>query len=133
MQNLVDLNRFDQSMKGKLGQLKATIAQFFRVSGASTQFRGVMPDIAFPTVVSQDDQGERSLDNALPWASIEAARYHSLDWPTAQLGKLRSAHDQRLVKDRAFQALYAMEEAIKQAREQKTLSLNEATRKPAKR
>ncbi len=49
VQNLVDLDRRDPSMKGKLGQLKMTIAQFFRVNGSSTQHRGVEPDIVLPT------------------------------------------------------------------------------------
>jgi carboxyl-terminal processing protease len=129
VQNLVDLNRFDQSMKGKLGQLKATIAQFFRVSGGSTQYRGVLPDIILPTVISQEDQGERSLDNALPWAAIEPARYVSLDWPEEGIEALRREHERRITSDRAFQALLAMERAIKEARDQQRVSLNEAERK----
>ena len=70
VQNLVDLNRYDDSMEGKLGQLKATIAQFFRVAGGSTQHKGVIPDITFPTALSNEDHGERALENALPWDSI---------------------------------------------------------------
>jgi len=129
VQNLVDLNRFDQSMEGKLGQLKATIAQFFRVSGSSTQFRGVTPDITLPTVISLEDQGERSLDNALPWASIEAARFVAVGFDPASVDVVRRTHEQRILNDRAFKALIATEQAIKEARAKTDLSLNEKTRK----
>ncbi len=129
VQNLVDLNRFDQSMEGKLGQLKATIAQFFRVSGSSTQFRGVTPEIVLPTVVSLDDQGERSLDNALPWAAIEAASYTPLTLSKNTLATVTREHDERILHDDAFKALVDMETAIKEAREKKQLSLNEAERR----
>ncbi|MGR8920512.1 MAG: carboxy terminal-processing peptidase [Gammaproteobacteria bacterium] len=128
VQNLVDLNRFDQSMEGKLGQLKATIAQFFRVNGGSTQHRGVLPDIVLPTVVSIDEHGERSLENALPWASIEPARYTAVA-ALPDIDGVRRSHEQRITSDAAFQAILAAERAVKEAREKTTLSLNEAARR----
>lgn len=129
VQNLVDLNRFDQSMKGKLGQLKATIAQFFRVNGGSTQHRGVLPDIVLPTVISIQDHGERSLDNALPWASIEPARYKPVRADDDDLSMVRAAHEQRILADAAFQAVLDAERAIKVAREKTELSLKESARR----
>lgn len=129
VQNLVDLNRFDQSMKGKLGQLKATIAQFFRVNGGSTQFRGVIPDIVFPTVLSEDDHGERSLENALPWTEIEPARYSTLSLSKERLDSVRHVHQQRIENDDAFNAIIAIEKAVALARDTKRLSLNEAKRR----
>ena len=129
VQNLVDLNRFDQSMNGKLGQLKATIAQFFRVSGSSTQYQGVVPDIAFPTVLSDDDHGERSLDNALPWASIEPARFTAVAFSEDRIGAVRGIHEKRIAGDTAFQALLATERAVNEAQRQHTLSLREDQRR----
>ena len=129
VQNLVDLNRFDQSMNGKLGQLKATIAQFFRVSGSSTQYQGVVPDIAFPTVLSDDDHGERSLDNALPWASIEPARFTAVAFSEDRVGAVRGIHEKRIAGDTAFQALLATERAVNEAQRQHTLSLREDQRR----
>lgn len=129
VQNLVNLNRFDQSMEGKLGQLKATIAQFFRVNGGSTQHRGVLPDIVLPTVISMTDHGERSLENALPWASIEPARFVPVDFADANLAQVRAAHEKRVLSDDAFQALLANERAIKEAREKKEISLVESVRR----
>ena len=129
VQNLVDLNRFDQSMNGKLGQLKATIAQFFRVSGGSTQHRGVLPDIVLPTVVSLEDHGERSLDNALPWASIQPARYRQVSFDDEALPAVRALHEARVLADPAFQALLDTEKAIKEARDKTRISLVESVRR----
>ncbi|MEE2982379.1 MAG: carboxy terminal-processing peptidase [Pseudomonadota bacterium] len=129
VQSLVDLNRYDQSMKGKLGQLKATIAQFFRIDGGSTQHRGVLPDIVLPTIISLQDHGERSLDNALPWASIEPAKYKPVKVVHNTLNDVRDLHEQRILEDPAFQALLATEWAIKEAQAKKELSLVEAERR----
>ena len=129
VQNLVDLNRFDQSMDGKLGQLKATIAQFFRVEGGSTQHRGVLPDIVLPTIISLDDHGERSLENALPWDSIEPARFKPVNFPVSSIDMVRSQHEKRILEDPAFQAVLATERAIKKAREKTKLSLVEVERR----
>ena len=129
VQNLVDLNRFDQTMNGKLGQLKATIAQFFRVSGSSTQYQGVVPDVPFPTVMSDDDHGERSLDNALPWASIDPARFTPVAYSEDRIDSVRILHEKRIAADTAFQALLATERAISEAQKQKALSLREDKRR----
>lgn len=129
VQNLVDLNRFDQTMNGKLGQLKATIAQFFRVSGSSTQYQGVVPDVGFPTVMDDQDHGERSLDNALPWAAIDAARFTPVNYSEDRIGAVRKIHEQRTASDTAFQALLATERAINDAQKQKSLSLREDKRR----
>jgi carboxyl-terminal processing protease len=76
VQNLVDLDDYAPSGdSGKMGQLKITMAQFFRVNGGSTQNRGVEPDIHFPSAGDPEDYGERSLDNALPWTSISSAKF----------------------------------------------------------
>ena len=129
VQNLVDLNRFDQSMDGKLGQLKATIAQFFRVAGGSTQYRGVLPDIIFPTVISIEDHGERALDNALPWARINAANFKPVNLAPGALDDVRRLHEERVLEDSALQAIISIERAITNARNKKELSLVEAVRK----
>ena len=70
VQQLFDLNRFRSSRGAKLGQLKTTIAQYFRVNGDSTQHRGVTPDIDFNTYFADKEYGERALKNALPWGSL---------------------------------------------------------------
>ena len=77
VQSLLDLDDYASSDRPGLGQLKITMAQFFRVNGGSTQNRGVVPDIQFPTWGDPDDHGERAMDNALPWSSIDPARFRS--------------------------------------------------------
>jgi carboxyl-terminal processing protease len=74
VQSLLDLDDYAPSDTPGMGQLKITMAQFFRVNGGSTQNRGVVPDIRFPSAGDPDEYGERSYDNALPWTSIDSAR-----------------------------------------------------------
>ena len=129
VQNLVDLDQYDHEDGGGLGQLKATIAQFFRVDGDSTQHRGVVPDIKFPTELNPDDEGERALPNALPWAHIDPANFVPARAPIAQFAEARIRHDQRIKNDRAFQILLDEEHAVKAARSRTTVSLVESQRK----
>ncbi|MES9812495.1 MAG: carboxy terminal-processing peptidase [Candidatus Thiodiazotropha sp.] len=75
VQTLVDLGRFVPGRKKDLGRLRLTMAQFFRINGGSTQHRGVVPDIQFPMAKFSEDFGERSLENALPWAQIRPANF----------------------------------------------------------
>ena len=84
VQNLIDLDRWPANEEPQFGQVKLTIAQFFRVSGGSTQHKGVVPDIRFPVTVDASEFGESTYDNALPWTRIAAA-------PHTQLRQLRAA------------------------------------------
>lgn len=79
VQNLIDLNRMFQGDDDELGQLKLTLAKFYRVTGSSTQNIGVSPDIAFPSPFSADEFGESSKPNALPWDRIPSSNYNSTD------------------------------------------------------
>ena len=129
VQNLVDLNRFDEEANGKLGQLKATIAQFFRVEGDSTQHRGVVPDIEFPSGFSTKDQGERALPHALPFAHIAAVRFMPSLASLGPVADLRQRHDARLAHDKAYTALLAQERAMQEAADRKSVSLLETRRR----
>ena len=91
VQSLLDLDDYAPADKPGMGQLKITMAQFFRIDGGSTQNRGVVPDIRFPSAGDPSDYGERSLDNALPWTSIDAARYA----PAGDLSRLVAVADSR--------------------------------------
>src|SRR3546814_20105016 len=70
VQNLVDLDRWPANEEERFGQVKLTIAQFFRVAGGSTQNKGVVPDIAFTASVDANEYGESTYDHALPWTKI---------------------------------------------------------------
>ncbi|NIW78769.1 MAG: PDZ domain-containing protein, partial [Calditrichae bacterium] len=67
VQNAIDLNRFVKGSSNELGQLKLTVAKFYRVDGGSTQHTGVIPDISFPSRYSLMDIGESATENALLW------------------------------------------------------------------
>lgn len=129
VQSLVDLDDYNQADSASLGQLKITMAQFFRVNGGSTQNRGVIPDIQFPAAGDSSEYGERSLDHALPWTQIEAAEYKS----TADLSKLAAVADfryqHRTAQNQEFSWLLADIEEYNRNRNEVSVSLLESARR----
>ncbi len=123
VQTVLNLNKYNPKPGLKLGQLKITMAQFFRINGDSTQHRGVVPDILFPTVSGDDEYGESSLDNALPWNQIPAAKFTPAISNVIQLGDIIKQHKQRISKDPGFIFLLTQEKAREKIQDKKTLSL----------
>lgn len=129
VQNLIDLNRISSNKKNTLGQLKITIAKYYRVSGASTQNLGVVPDISFPSMIDPKDFGESSEPSALPYDEISSASYVKYKDLKKYLPEIIKKHDNRILNDKDFEYL---KEDIKNYQENKlknSISLNEATRK----
>lgn len=129
VQNLVDLDRWPANEGPRFGQVKLTIAQFFRVSGSSTQNKGVVPDIAFPASVDATEYGESTYDNALPWTKIASVPHVNYGNFAPLLPKLEALHNTRIAGDKEFQWF---EQDVKQFREErakKSVSLNEAERR----
>jgi len=114
--------------EGKLGQLKITIAQFFRVNGEGTQHRGVVPDVLFPTAMDSDAQGERSLDNALPWAEVAAADFDAWTTGKANFNHVQLRHESRYRSSDTFELLIEELESQRTARAQLDVSLVEKIR-----
>ncbi len=112
------------------GQLKLTESKFYRISGDSTQHRGVVPDISFPSLYDKEKVGESALDDALVWDFINPVRHRKYyDIPNL-LASLTQKHKQRIIKDPDFQ--YLLEEmALIQSNQSddNVISLNEAKRK----
>ncbi|EDM49460.1 Periplasmic protease [Marinobacter algicola DG893] len=111
------------------GQLKITQSKFYRVSGGSTQHKGVIPDIEIPSRVDKTRIGEDALDHALPWDQIEAvphARYFDF---SGIIDELRKRHDTRFEENPEFSLLQQEIEFLKQQREQEYVSLNLEKRK----
>ncbi len=127
VQTLIDLDRFVRSGAGSLGRLRLTMAQFFRVNGGSTQYRGVVPDVPFPTVVGGGDYGERAYDNALPWAHIKPAPIKTTG--LGSVSQLLDGHYQRISHDPGFDYLIKTEKELAEARDRKTVSLLESKRR----
>lgn len=114
--------------EGKLGQLKITMAQFFRVNGDGTQHRGVIPDVLFPTALDSEAQGERGLDNALPWAEVAAAKYDAWSAGKADYTQVQSLHESRYRASDSFALLIEELEAQRVARAQRYITLVEDVR-----
>ncbi|QFY88324.1 carboxy terminal-processing peptidase [Magnetovirga frankeli] len=128
VQTLINLGRFIRNGDEDLGRLRLTMAQFYRISGSSTQFQGVVPDISFPHAGDEKDQGERALENALPWGSIEPV--HNVELIKDQgLEQVLPAHRQRIDKDPGFRFLDEEHRIVKELRERDHVSLLESKRR----
>jgi carboxyl-terminal processing protease len=129
VQTLFGLDRFSQNDKVHYGELKFTIAQFFRINGGTTQLRGVTPDIKLPTMSDSDTFGESSYDNALPWTSIKPAVYIPAGELKEIVPMLDKKHDARVAKDKDFQYLEEDIALVKKQRKENSISLNETVRR----
>ena len=127
VQTLIDLNRYVPGNGEDLGRLRLTMAEFYRISGGSTQLRGVEPDILFPTAPQGAEHGERSLENALPWNSILPAKYDRNK--LGDLSVFREASQKRISADEGFRMLTARERLLKELDDEDTVSLKEADRR----
>lgn len=110
------------------GHIKITQAKFYRVSGDSTQHRGVIPDITLPSVVNMKELGESSYDNALPWDQVHPAPHDIYNNIGAILPALKPAHNERVKADPEF--VYVQQQAAfyDELNNKKTVSLKLATR-----
>jgi len=130
VQNLVDLDDYAPAGDaGKMGQLKITMAQFFRVNGGSTQNRGVEPDIHFPSAGNPEDYGERSLENALPWTSIPSASFERAGELDRMVAVTDFRYQDRIAGDQEFSWLLSDVEEFNLNKDKKDISLLETTRR----
>ena len=129
VQTLVDLDRFAQGEKARYGELKMTIAQFFRINGGTTQLRGVTPDIKMPVTSDIDNFGESSFANALPWVAIKPAPFVPLGDLKELVAPLQKRHDARIAADKDFKFLQEDLALVRKLRKENAISLNEAVRR----
>jgi carboxyl-terminal processing protease len=110
------------------GTLRLTIRKFYRAGGSSTQNRGVISDIALPSVHDEWEVGESSMENALPWDEVPSADPENLHRVAPYLTELRKRSDKRVSADKDFQ--YERERIAEYKKQQadKSVSLNEAER-----
>ncbi len=111
------------------GSIQFTIAKFYRINGGSTQHRGVLPDIQFPSAIDPADWGESKEENALPWDQIPKARYRKLNDISEDVSYLSSLHSSRVAQNREFNYLLSDIAEYKAEKDDKTISLNLAKRK----
>jgi len=129
VQNLYPLDRYALGQDPGYGQLTVTIGMYYRVTGDSTQNRGVQPDLSLPSAISADEVGESSRDGSLPWNRIRPATFSREGAYAALLPELQREHDTRIATDANFQ--YAISEiaSLEKMRSEKSVSLNLDARK----
>ena len=132
VQNLIDLNRVMKNSDDKYGQIKLTIAKFYRVTGGSTQHLGVKPDIEFPSAYTADEFGESSQPSALPWDQIKAAMFTRYGNIKKYIPELEKKHEVRIKDSPLFQDLIADTREFKESLEKESVSLNLDVRKKQK-
>src|SRR6185295_19426847 len=132
VQSLLDLKpimrRSGVFMTNDPGALKVTIRKFYRASGSSTQLKGVVPDIVLPSLNNHAEVGEASLPNAMAWDTVPSAKYEPVNVIPPALPELRKRSEARVNSDRDFAYVREEIERFKKAREEKSISMNEAER-----
>lgn len=123
------LNNIYDVFDKELGYVQYTIQKFYRINGGSTQNKGVVPDILFPTAIDPSDTGESVEDNALPWDSIEKVKYQTRHDYQSLITSLTAAHKQRITSDLEFGFIEQDIATYKLEKDNNTVSLNLAARK----
>ena len=123
--DLIDLRDKVKNQEISLGQLKMTLAKFYRASGSSTQRSGVRPDIAFPSYFKSDEVGESSSLSALPWDEIGSSDFSSTDDISSDLlDDLYDKYRKHLAEDKQLIELVNDINEQRAANEDKSISLN---------
>ena len=130
VQNLYSLDQYMQPEGDTgFGQLTLTIGKYYRVTGESTQHRGVMPDIQLPSAIDADLVGESVRDSALPWDTVTTTRFSKGEPLDTTIQSLTASHDARSSQDPNFLWLKEGIREVKEARERDAVSLNIDTRR----
>jgi carboxyl-terminal processing protease len=129
VQNLIKLSRpfilFGKS--SELGELKLTTAKFYRVSGGSTQHKGVVPDITMPTMIDTTTIGEDTYTSSLPWTTISRSFFQPLgDVSADDITTLRLKFRDRAAKSRMYQTYLHDLGVLDQIRRKKSVPLRES-------
>jgi len=130
VQNLYSLDQYLRSNDDKgFGQLTLTIGKYYRVTGESTQHRGVNPDIALPSHINADLIGESVRDSALPWDTVATTRFRAGKPLASTIESLTVSHTERAKNDPNFQFQIELIEAAEEMTAQKTVSLSKEKRR----
>ncbi len=114
--------------KPELGQIKLTIAKFYRISGGSTQHKGVMPDIIMPSMIDTSAVGEDTYSSSLPWSTISRSFYRpTAEVTTEDISVLRQKQQERSSKNRQYQAYLSDLNTLHQIRKRKNVMLQDSS------
>lgn len=122
------LGRIYDLYDNPLGSVQYTIAKFYRINGGSTQHKGVVPDILYPSPIDPADWGESQEENALPWDSIDRANYTTFGDTHSAVDSLSASHNARILHDPEFLYLNEDIEEYKKNKDKKFISLVESER-----
>ena len=126
---MIDLAQFIEN-GDEVGGITLTLQKFYRATGSSTQHRGVIPDIKFPTALDPEQFGESSSPNALPWDEIKSALYQRTPIVNDKvLADLNKSYQDRLKNDPYLNRFVEETEETKKNISQTSISLNESFRK----
>ena len=130
VQTVIDLDRFITDSKDQVGELKLTFQKFYRVTGSSTQNKGVTPDIKLPTALDPEQYGESSNPSALPWDEIRGTLYQRTPVINDKIiSGLNKSYQERLKNDAALSRFVKETEETRKNLSQTKISLNEGIRK----
>ncbi|MDQ2820037.1 MAG: carboxy terminal-processing peptidase [Pseudomonadota bacterium] len=129
VQTVIPLDKFGEGEKPRMGELKMTVAQFFRINGGTTQLRGVEPDIRLLPSTDDDLYGESTYTNALPYTTVKPAPFVPAGDLHALIEPLTQQHLARTAASRAYRFIedeLATQTALRKAN---VMSLNETVRR----
>ncbi len=126
VQQLDQLQSYLPGLTNDPGELKVTIRKFYRITGASTQLKGVTPDIILPDVYSYlKDAGESNLDNPLAWDTISPSQYDKMNLVAPYISDLRTHSDTRVQTNTDFTYIRQDIEQLQKLQSDRTTTLNE--------
>lgn len=130
VQTVIDLAKFINDPDDEVGQLKLTFQKFYRVTGSSTQHRGVMPDVKLPTALDPEQFGESSRASALPWDEIRSTLYQKTPVINSRvIAGLDKSYNDRLKTDPKLTSFVDETALTRKSLQETKVSLNEIVRK----
>lgn len=125
VQSAIDMKRVNPDLGDKGGQINLTTGKFYRISGSSTQHKGVIPDIELPAVFPADKYGESSEPSALPWDEIKSSNYTKIKNLGPEITALKAIHQQRMKSSKEYKFLLEDIEEFTKRNAENSVPLNE--------
>lgn len=125
VQSAIDMRRVNPDLGEKGGQINLTTGKFYRISGSSTQHKGVTPDIELPAIFPADKYGESSEPSALPWDEIKSSNYAKIKNLGPEITILKAIHQQRMKNSKEYKFLLEDIEEFTKRDAENSVPLNE--------
>lgn len=130
VQSPIDLAGYLKAEDPNQGQINLTLSKFYRVTGSSTQNRGVIPDVSFPALYDRSEVSESSERSALPWDEIKSSSFTPANNVSSKIIEgLQKFYEKQLKNEEDFKKLSADIEEFKAIRKKTKISLQESKRR----